>query len=168
MELFKKIRLKQTFAVLACLLILTVGIADLLSKPSNVAAQSSALTVAQPNYSYALMVFTLTAQTKTQTLGGCASGTLEILGPATAATLQLFGSNDGGTNYFGLPFSTGAYASNVLAVTTPGTFPAYTGTPVMYFINLAGLTNFKVVSSGTFTGASASVKVVCSSNRGIF
>jgi hypothetical protein len=160
--------LKVAALALLCSFVLILG--GIAIAPSRTSAQgsfNSQTTVALPNQSFPAMTFTATAQTRFQPLGGAASATVEVYGVATAATFQIFGSNDGGVNYFGLPFTTGAYTTNVLQVTTAGTFPAYSGTPALYFVNVAGLTNLKVVSSGTFTGASANVKIVASSNKGL-
>lgn len=166
----KLIRNRFFSLVVTPILCLALLLGLVATHPARVGAQgtfNSSSTSVIPNYSYPVMVFTGTAQNKTQTLAGASSATLQIFGPASAATLQVFGSNDGGTNYFALPFTAGAYTTNVLQVTTPGTFPAYAGTPVLYWINVAGMTNLKVATSGTFTGASASVKIVASPNKGL-
>jgi hypothetical protein len=162
--------LKFQLSVSCLLLVAAIILGGIAFTPRNTSAQGSFNTSATsviPNYSYPAMVFTATAQNKTQTIAGASSATVQIFGPATAATLQIFASNDGGTNYFAIPFTAGAYTTNVLQVTTPGTFPAYSGTPVIYWVNVAGMTNLKVATSGTFTGASASVKIVASPNKGL-
>jgi hypothetical protein len=119
---------------------------------------------ALPNYRYKAMVFTATSQTLTQAIGGVATATVSISGAATSCILQIFASNDGGANYFAIPYFAGVYTSNVPVVVTGAAFPTYTNTPVLYWVSLAGFTNFKIVSSGTFTGASCTVQVTASSN----
>ncbi len=153
--------MKKLLAVVLLGLIAAVAVGRSQGPPSNPSLGSPL-----PTFSFSPMVFTATGQTKTQGIGGLSIATVRIAGPATAATLQIKASNDAGANYFPIPFTNGTYASNVLQVTTPGAFPAYTGTPVLYWVNLAGFTNVEIVSSGTFTGASVSVQITGSPNSG--
>lgn len=118
-----------------------------------------------PNYRYPPMVFTATSQTLKQAVGGVSTATLEITGTATACTLQIKASNDGGSNYFAIPYFAGVYTSNVPVIVTGAAFPAYNNSPVLYWVSLAGFTNFEIVSSGTFTGTSCTVQVTGSGNK---
>lgn len=164
MKLFKD-NFKAICAVL-CTALLAISIVNY--SPREVSAQgySGQLAVSQPNYSYAPMVFTATAQTKTQVLGGCSTATISISGTAlTTVTWQIFASNDGGTNYYAIPQSTGAFTSNVLTVTTGAATTTTAAT--LYYANLSGFTIFKIVTSGTFTATNVTAKVVCSANKGL-
>lgn len=159
----------KTAVVTLCLMLALCSIAIL---PHRTSAQSGPFYPGSqasvfPNYKYPAMVFTATSQTVKQTLSGVSTATIQIYGVATAATLQIKASNDGGTNYFAIPYFAGVYTSNVPVIVTGAAFPAYTGTPVLYWVNLSGFTNVEIISSGTFTGASASVQITASSNKGI-
>src|SRR5579864_2531914 len=53
-----------------------------------------------PNYSFPAMVFTATAQTKTQALGGVSYATIDVTASGlTTVTFQLKASNNGGASY---------------------------------------------------------------------
>lgn len=159
-----------TIAVLALLFAVTVfapRFSDSLHSPASVQAQGNQGIVSiNPNARLPVMTFTATAQTVARPIGGFSTATVEIFGVATAATLQIKCSNDGGVNYYGIPSTTGTVATGALQYVAPAAF-SYTGTPEIFWVNLAGCTNVEVVSSGTFTGASASVQITASSNKGI-
>lgn len=161
-----------TIAMLALLFVVAIfapRFSDSLHSPASVQAQgNNGIVSINPNSRLPVMTFTATGQTVTRAIGGFSTATVEIFGVATAATMQMKCSNDGGANYYGIPWTAGAYTTNVLQVTTPGAFTAYAGTPELFYVDLAGFTNCEVVTSGTFTGASAQVQIVASSNHGIF
>jgi hypothetical protein len=87
-----------------------------------------------------------------------ATGTLTVTGTAlTTATFGVLGSSDGGNNYFPV---------NLYPVLTP-TAGASTQTvtaAAMFYVNLAGLTHIKYVTSGTFTATSITILVTASPN----
>lgn len=64
--------------------------------PIAVLAQNQGIVSLTPNFRPPAMVFTATAQTKTITLPGVGSVTVQVFGPATAATITCKASNDGG------------------------------------------------------------------------
>lgn len=157
----KRMKTSKVIALVALL-----GMAAAIASWSQGPPANPSLGSILPNYAFPVMTFTATGQTKTQNVGGISIATVRIAGPATVATLQIKASNDAGANYFAIPFTNGTYTSSVLQVTTPGAFPAYSGTPVLYWVNLAGFTSVTVTTSGTFTGASVSVQITGSSNSG--
>lgn len=148
----------KPFAVAALVIALGASLA-FVGAPPKVSAQapySGQIVSALPNYAFPEMVFTATSQTRTQILSGFSAATIRYAGTqggVTTATFEFEGSNDGGLTYFPIPYSTGAYTSNVLSVVTGATITQSAATPVMYWVNLAGLTNFEIVSSSTFTSA---------------
>lgn len=115
-----------------------------------------------PNFSYPAQTFTATAQTGTAIgITGLSTGTILVKGTAlTTATFAIQGSNDGGTTWFGL---------NTAALLVPGTVAAtQTATAsALYIVNLAGFTNIRFVTSGTFTATSITIKLTGSSNKGL-
>lgn len=121
-----------------------------------------------PTYFIGSKTFTATSQSAVFSARGVSGAFVEITGAATAATITITGSNDGGVTYFPLPSSTGVYTSNVLTVTTGAALATYTGTAVNYWMNFTALTNIKVATSGTFTGTSATVYITASPNKGLF
>jgi hypothetical protein len=129
----------------------------------SIRAQSSTQNFLQPNTSYPAQAFIATAQTgATQILAGKAFGTIEVYGASfTTLTWEIDGSNDGGSHWFAL---------NTCVITTPGT-KATTQTTTsnsLYGVNLAGLTNFRIVTSGTFTATgSVYIKVTAGSTTGV-
>jgi|SRR5579872_4317081 len=158
-----------TLAATIGLICASLMFGPLMQRSPTVQAQGNQGIVSiNPNARLPVMTFTATSQTVARPIGGFSSATVEIFGVATAATMTMKCSNDGGANYYAIPWTAGAYTTNVLQVTTPGAFTAYAGTPELFYVDLAGFTNCEVVTSGTFTGASASVQIVASSNRGIF
>jgi hypothetical protein len=131
---------------------------------SSVQAQAAQAAIF-PNYRYPPMVFTATSQTFKQAVGGVSTGLLEITGTATACTLQIKVSMDGGTNYYATPYFAGVYTSNVAQIVTGAAFPAYNNSPVLYWVSLAGVTNYEIISSGTFTGTSCTATMTASGNK---
>ncbi len=160
------VNMKKILAVI----VLGLGLAAAVAWPQGGPPLSNqTITSPLPNLVFVPMTFTATGQTKSMPIGGISIATVRIAGPATAATLQIKASNDAGANYFAIPFVPGAgtmYTSGVLNVSNPGTFPAYAGSAVLYYVNLSGFNFVEVVSSGTFTGTSVSVQIVGSSNSG--
>ena len=162
-------RWKVLLALTVCIAMIGIGCNP---KPADQKLGASyypgTLTSALPNYAYSPMKFTATAQTDTQALSGVGWATVELYGVATAETIQCKGSNDGGTNYFGIPYSDGTITAtyNTVKMIAAGTW-SYTGTPLLYYVNLSGFTNLSCTTSSTFTGASAYVQVTASSNPGL-
>lgn len=164
---FSKLDLLKSNIRTAVLAGLIVGLLSFGGILQQTKAQNNSLGVFLTNTKYPVMTFTATSQTLTQKVGAAVGGaTVQIYGSATAATLQLKCSNDGGTNYFAVPYSAGTVTSGVIQWVAPGAFTAYAGTPVIYWVNLQGCTNFEVVSSSTFTGTSASVQVTAAPIKG--
>jgi len=162
---------KTALAVVIGLTISALAIIPQLSLPRALFAQSNQgyFAVLTPNFSPAALTFTATSQTGKIALSGFQSCTMQYVGTGiTTATFEVKGSNDGGTTYYPLPFSTGAYTSNVLSVVTGATITESGNTAVIWWLNVASLTNLEVVTSGTFTGTSIAIKFTCSSNRGLF
>jgi hypothetical protein len=77
-----------------------------------------------------------------------------------SAVVGILGSNDGGTTFFPLNMA------SILAAGTLATTETVTASS-LFAVNLAGITHFKFVTSGTFTAASISVKVTGTSVKGI-
>ena len=163
MKFTDNVRRIAAISLIAVFSIVGFSLAPMAHAP--VSAQVGVNTSAYSNSRYPPMVFTATSQTVKTPVGALSTATLEIYGPATACTLQVKVSNDGGTNYFATPYFAGVYASSVPTIVTGAAFPAYTGTPVLYWISLAGITNVEVISSGTFTGTSCSVQLTGSPNK---
>jgi hypothetical protein len=119
-----------------------------------------------PTLRYAPVTFTATAQTSAaQTLSGASFGLFQVKGTAlTTVTLGVQGSIDGGVTYFAIPFAA-ATGYTSLPVTTAATATATTS--ALYAVNLAGLTNVRFVTSGTFTATNVTVSLTATSNKGI-
>jgi hypothetical protein len=118
------------------------------------------LTSLLPNYAYAPMVFTATAQTKTQSLSGQQCLTLTMTSSSlTTVTFQVKVSNDGGATY--VPARTTPLAASLTASISAVT--ATTNNP--YLVQVASFTNYEIVTSGTFTATSVTFQGVGSSNE---
>lgn len=117
-----------------------------------------------PNTSFAPQSFTASAQTGATVYltDAVSSGTVLVYGSAlTTITWAIQGSNDGGATW---------YALNTAAITAPGTLATTettTSTPSAYLVNLAGITNVRFVTSGTFTATGAFIKLTASGNKGL-
>lgn len=154
--------MKKLFAILV-----------LLAAPLALSAQSyypGTQTSLLPNYSYAAQSFTATAQTgQTINLAGVSSGLIQVTGTGlTTATWELEGSIDGGTTWF--PIGTAPYTFTSGSLTLPVASVNQTETTTatsLYIANLAGLTNVRFVTSGTFTATSISIKLTTASNNGL-
>jgi hypothetical protein len=89
-------------------------------------------------------------------------GSITLTGTSlTTVTFSVMGSSDNGSTYYALPIYT---------ATSPGATPTTTMTATangLYQVNLAGITNVKLVTSGTFTAASVSLTFVASPNGNI-
>jgi hypothetical protein len=119
-----------------------------------------------PTLRYAPVTFTATAQTSTaQTLSGASFGLFQVKGTAlTTVTFNVQGSIDGGATYFTIPFAV-ATGYTTRPLTTESTATATAST--LYAINLAGLTNIKFVTSGTFTATNVTISLTATSNVGV-
>jgi hypothetical protein len=172
MSFFKTNLTQKAISILMCVLICMVG-ADFAVDLTSITAQAQgsnqgSLISIFPNQRFAAMSFTATSQNKTQSLQGCATAAVGVSGVAlTTVTWQLTASPDGGANYYGLPSlaAAGTITSGVLPYTTQGAIT--TTAASLYFFNLAGLTNVKITTSGTFTATSVAVQITCSSNKGM-
>jgi hypothetical protein len=148
-------------AVLAVVLAAILIVGSLGWKPPNVAATSNypgTLISALPNYAYPPMVFTATSQTRTQILGGVSTATIRYAGTqggVSTVTFEFEASNDGGQTWFPIPYTTGAVTAtyNLFTMVAGATVNQTAATPALYYVNLAGFTNFEIVSSSTFTSA---------------
>jgi len=93
-------------------------------------------------------------------LGGASYGTFTVYGTSlTTVTLGIQGTNDN-VHWFALN-SAAITAAGTLATTQTVT------TTGLFIVNLSGLTGVRFVTSGTFTGTSASVRLVVSANKGL-
>jgi len=157
-------RLSKAFSIAASLILvassLMVGCSP---KPAEVPLGASyypgTLTSALPNYPFPLMTFTATSQTKTQALSGQDCLTLTMTSTAlTTVTFLVKVSNDGGTTY--VAARTAPYAAtltpSITAVTATANLP--------YIVNVAGWTNYEIVTSGTFTATAVNFQGVATSN----
>lgn len=148
---------------IAFVLVALVGAASIVT-PASAQYYPGSLATMSPNYSYNLGTFTATSTTGTaQVLGGLESGVIQVTGTSlTTATWAIQGSIDGGTTWFALP--TAAYpttaAPSTLAVTQTTTATA------QYVVNLAGITQVRIVTSGTFTATNITIKLTASTNKG--
>src|SRR5271154_6749979 len=131
-------------------------------RPESAEAQgryNSTVNSVNPNTNFPHLTFTATSQTQKTALAGFSTATVRYAGTqggVTTATFEIEASNDGGQSYFPIPTSTGVYSSNVLNVITGASITQSAATPVMYWVNLAGMTNLEIVTSGTFTSANGS------------
>jgi len=120
------------------------------------------LTSALPNYPLPVMTFTATAQTVSAPLSGMSMCTVTASGTLTAATFTFSVSNDGGVTYY--TAAVAPYGATITPVTTAITIASGTGA---WVFNVGGWTNFKVVTSGTFTGTNLILQPTCTSNKGV-
>jgi len=167
----KSIRNTACMLVLVGMTILGVmfgpRMADQMNSPAIVQAQTpNGIVLMNPNSKLPLMTFTATGQTAMRSVVGFGTASVELYGAATAATVQIKCSNDGGANYYGVSSTAGTATSGVLQYAAPAAF-SYSGSPELFWMNLAGCTNIEAVSSGTFTGANVFVQITASSNKGI-
>lgn len=131
----------------------------LASLAATAAAQTGPYSVKQ----FAPITMTATGQTSAAINfapqgGSFASGTLTITGVGlTTATVGVLASTDGGVTY--VPWN----IAPVTALTTLGTTATVTASSV-FAINLATVTNLKLVTSGTFTATSITIKLAASPN----
>lgn len=122
------------------------------------------------NVIFPAAIFTATAQTSAAialgtkqgngqwTAGSWSSAAISLSSVAlTTATFGMLGSADGGVT-----FNPIAIASAGVPGTLATTFTATTGG--MYNANMAGLTHFKFVTSGTFTATSIALVLTASPN----
>lgn len=154
--------MKKLFAILV-----------LLAAPLALSAQSyypGTQTSLLPNYSYGAQSFTATAQTgATINLAGVSTGLIEVSGTAlTTVTWQLEGSIDGGTTWFPVGTAPYTFSSGSLTIPTSVSSTQTTTATTLYMANLAGFTNVRFVTSGTFTATNVSIKLTAASNTGLF
>jgi len=161
-------KINRVLQILAAMIISIALIFGALSfAPRTAVAQgqgsfNTGLTSLFPNFRYSKMTFTATAQTLSQGVGGASYCTISLTGTLTAATFTISVSNDGGTTYYAAAVA--PYAATITPVTTAITVSSGTG---LYVFNVAGFTNFKIVTSGTFTGTNLIVQPTCTSNKGL-
>jgi len=160
--------MKKISAVMMAL-VLTIGLClvGCSSTPERLGAgyYPGTLTSLLPNYPYPPMVFTATSQTLTQALSGQSYCTFSVTANTlTTATFTIEGSSDGGTTYYPWAVAPLAGSATLASVLTAITV---TTAPKMYVANVAGLTNFEIVTSSTFTATSVTVTPVCTSNKGL-
>lgn len=113
---------------------------------------------AQSNGDFAAQTFTGDATGSPLLIPQLTYATVELTGTITTITFQILVSNDGGKTYFPAPFA---------AIATPGTLVTQTTATSqgLYVINLAGLTDLEIVTSGTFTASNAAFKVTAAYNH---
>lgn len=154
--------LKNGFKMLAVVMLVLCFVMAAPQLSAQVTNYSGQIATMTPNISYAAQTFTATGQTgATLNIGGASSGTISVIGSSlTTATWAIQGSNDGGVTFF--PLLTAAIA-------VPGTTATSETTTAnsMYIVNVAGLTNVRFVTSGTFTATNIKVKLVVSANKGL-
>jgi hypothetical protein len=84
-------------------------------------------------------------------------GSITLRGTSlTTVTFSVMGSSDNGATFYKIPITT---------VASPGATPTTTVTATsngLYQVNLAGVTNVKLVTSGTFTATSVSLTFAAS------
>lgn len=116
-----------------------------------------------PNFSYAAQSFTATAQTGASIgLAGLSSGIIQVKGTVvTSVIFNVQGSIDGGVTWTNLLVA--PYAATLVPVATATTATA----AGLYVVNLAGITNVRFVTSGTFTGTGVTIKLTGSANKGL-
>lgn len=119
------------------------------------------------NTIFPVQTFTATSQTgSTIQLGQSPSGnggafavaTISVNGTAlTTVTFSVYGSSDGGVTFYALPIN---------AIATPGTIAttATATTAGLYQVNLAGITQVQIRTSGTFTATNATFVLTASPN----
>lgn len=148
---------------IAFVLAALVGAAGI-ATPAFAQYYPGSLATMTPNYSYPAQTFTATAQTGTAiNLGGLTSGIVQVKGTGlTTVTFAVQGSMDGGATWFSLPTATypTTAAPSTLAVTQTAT------ATTQYVVNLAGITNVRFVTSGTFTATSVTLQLTASANKG--
>ena len=129
-------------------------------------AQYSASVLNQSTtYSGPVQTFTGVANGNTNRLVGYSSGVIEVTGNAlTTVTWAIEGSMDGGVTWQALP--TAAFPT----VSLPSTLAASETTTVsgtFYLVNVAGFTNYRFVTSGTFTATSVGLKLNAAQQKGL-
>jgi hypothetical protein len=165
MKLFDGYLKKFTAIFLIASLAVIGGMLSVAHAP-NVLAQGSAsnLTVVQPNYRRPALTATATSQTLKDVLPASSYCTINLTGVAlTTVTFQFKVSNDGGVTYY--PLSVAPYAASGALV--PVTAAATATAAGLYVANVAGFTNYEILTSGTFTATSVSWNLTCTSNKGL-
>ncbi len=129
------------------------------------AQYSSSVLNQNPTYSGSVQTFTGVANGNANRLVGYSSGVIEVTGTGlTTVTWAIQGSIDGGVTWQALPvaaFPTTALPSTLAASETT------TATGTFYLVNVAGFTNYRFVTSGTFTATSVGFKLTASQYKGL-
>lgn len=171
----KNLRAKFSGAIRGAVLALAIGAMlfgtgfELGHLPQTVQAQNSALTTQLSNSAYTL-TFTATSQTVKQTIGALSTASITVYGTALSTVTWQVLCGDGASptiHYFGIPYTTGAVTAtyNLTTIVAAGTIT--TTATTTYWVNLSGCSSFEIVTSGTFTATSVSMRVVASPNKGI-
>jgi hypothetical protein len=153
-------------SALVALIVLALGVA--IASWSQGPPANPSLGSILPNYSFPAMVFTATAQTKTQALGGVSYATIDVTAVGlTTATFQVKASNNGGASYdFNVGVAPYVYTSGALSAISQSPI-TITSAPAVYVCNLAGFTNVEITTSATFTATSLTAKITGTSNHGV-
>lgn len=108
---------------------------------------------AQVGPNFAAQSFTGAATGDSLPVVGYAYGTVSLKATSiTTVTFTIQVSNDGGVSYFPAPFSVCSAPSTLMNVATATT-------QQLYCLSLAGMTNYRIVTSGTFTGTGVTFKL---------
>lgn len=152
--------IRKFIAASALFAVATLGVAvPSLAQASFPGGQTSIT----PNFSYPAQAFTAAQTGTTIGLSGLNAGLFEVKATSlTAVTLAVQGSIDGGVTFFPLAYA--PYAPTLTPVIT-STLAAVPTT--LFVVNLAGITNVRFVTSGTFTATGVTIKLTGSSNKGL-
>lgn len=128
---------------------------------------AGALASLTPNFTFT-STFTATSQNLTQKIPGLSTAAISVSGTAlTTVTWQIFCSPDNGSNWFAIPYTTGAVTGTYNLVTIVAGAAITTTSASMYYVNLAGCTQYKISTSSTFTATSVKIVVTASAAKGI-
>lgn len=147
-----------TASALFVAVVLALG-APAVAQTSYVGAQTSI----HPNYSFPAQSFTAAATGTAIGIPGLVGGIVQLTATTlTTVSFNVQGSIDGGLTWTNLLVA--PYAATIVPVATVTTATV----AGLYVVNLANITNVRIVTSGAFTGTGVKFKLTGSPNRGLY